>query len=60
MQIVPDGRICSFFDEQLHHRQMSILRRHVERGNALTVGEAAEGGFPVDGRAVIQQPCGSF
>src|SRR5579875_2387725 len=39
---------------------MAILRCDVERSYALPVSAAAESGFVIDGRAVIDQPLGRF
>src|ERR1700693_4552037 len=39
---------------------MPALRRHMQRGDALAMRESAEGAFAIDGRTVVDQPCGRF
>src|ERR1700761_7106247 len=60
MQIVRDRRIRASFDEQLHHRNVPVLRRHVQRGDALAMIGSAESGFVIDACAVINQPPRGF
>lgn len=52
--------ICPSLDEQLHHRQIAILRGDVQGRYTPAVGWAAECGFSIDGCAVVDEPLGSF
>ena len=60
IEIVLNLRIGVSLDEQPHHRQVTVLRGHVQRGQTLAMGEASEGGFPVDGGSVVEEPRGRF
>ena len=56
VQIVLDLRIRRFLQEQLHHRKMPVLRRHMKRRHALPVSKAAKRGFLIHRRPVVDQP----
>ena len=58
IQIVLELRIRPFLNKQLRHGKMAVLRCHVQRGYALAVSEAAESGFLVHHRPMIDQPLG--
>jgi len=49
VKIVLDGQAGTPFHQKLHHRQVAVLRGDVERGDALSVRQAAEGGLLIDG-----------
>src|SRR5580698_9932425 len=60
IEIVFDLRVCPSTYQEFHHVKVPILRRHVQRGYALAVREAAEGGFAIDGCSVIEETLGCF
>ena len=47
-------------DEEFGHFEVTVLGGEMEGGDALAVGESAEGGFLVDGGAVGEEPGGGF
>ncbi len=59
-EVFANGGVSAVGDEESGHFEVTVLGGEVEGGDALAMGEAAEGGLLVDGGTVGEEPRGGF